>query len=410
MTNVLGFSLKSDKDKIASQAPTQRIVEITVKAPHQTAENLRTTMNLALIIDRSGSMGGSKLDYAKQAAMHVVELMGEGDRLSLVSFDNEVTIHASAVFVNEKTRQDLKNAILHLKTGGSTFLSGGWLAGCQTIASAQMDGGLNRALLLTDGQANTGIVDAIALGYHAGELNERGVSTTTLGVGLDFDHFLLERMAEMGGGNYYFIEDAQSIPAIFQKELSELIEVSARAVEIIVQMPDGVTSEVLGGWRTKTDDKGLHIMLGDLASDRQKEIFIKLLTPLQGTPESIEISARVFARDQSDGLMERTADLKLHYADEAEVDLAAEDKELMSRFAIVDNAEAANEALKLERDGENARASFLLNQRTRGNSTHLSEDQIREYDALSQRMGHGLNEADRKRSNYDANLRRKIRG
>jgi Ca-activated chloride channel homolog len=409
MNNILDLGLKSDKGKIAIQVPTERIVEIKVKAPFKVSENHRTALNLALVIDRSGSMLGSKLEYVKQAALHVTELLGEDDRMSLVSFDDDVVIHASSVLVDSRSRQELKSTISQLHTGGSTNLSGGWLTGCRAIASGQFENGLNRALLLTDGCANVGIVDPKELGNHAGELNDRGISTTTLGVGLDFDHFLLEKMSEMGGGNYYFIEDPQSIPAIFQKELKELIQVSARAVEILVQIPENVSVQVLGGWRTKNDNNGLHIMLGDLVSDQQKEVFLKLLTPPRGMQETLEISANVFARDVNDGVLEQKTAIGLQYADKAEVDTAVVDEELMSRYAIVDSAEAANEALKLEQDGHYSQASVMLHSRTQANAPYMHPDEIKKYEGLSQRMKEGLDESDRKRSNYDANLRRKIR-
>lgn len=409
MNNLIGFSMNSDKNKIACQEPTERIVEIMVKAPLKASENARTIMNLALVIDRSGSMSGRKLEYAKLAAKHVVELLGENDRLSLVSFDDEVQVHASAVLVNSIERRNLLNAISNLHSGNSTFLSGGWLSGCQAIASEQLKSGLNRTLLLTDGQANVGIVDPQELGVHASELNERGVSTTTLGVGLDFDHFLMERMAEMGGGNYYFIEDPQSIPSIFQRELNELFQISARAVEIIIQHPGNVNVQVFGGWRIRNDEKGSHIFLGDLASEQQKEIYLRLITPPQSTQETIEITGRIFARDETDGILEELASTVLQYVDKTQEKNAEEDAELMRRFTIVDNAEVANEALKLERAGHNAQASAMLHQKTMMNSSRMTQNEINEYESLSTRMNQGLNESDRKQSNYDANIRRKTR-
>jgi Ca-activated chloride channel homolog len=213
----------------------------------------------------------------------------------------------------------------------------------------------------------------------------------------------------MGGGNYYFIEDPQSIPSIFQRELNELFQISARAVEIIIQLPENVQVQVLGGWRNTKDEKGFHIFLGDLASEQHKEIYLRLLTPTQGTQETIEITARIFARDETDGVLEVQESTVLQYVDKAQAEAAEEDAGLMRRFTIVDNAEVANEALKLERAGHFAQASAMLHQKTVLNSSRMAQDEINEYEGLSHRMNQGLKESDRKQSNYDANIRRKMR-
>jgi Ca-activated chloride channel family protein len=409
MEKMIELELKADKTKIAVDAETERIFEIMVKAPHKESEKQRTAMNLALVIDRSGSMSGGKLEYAKKAACHVVSMLDENDYLTLVSFDDEVTVHAAAVKMEAGVKAELVSSISRMEPGGSTFLFGGWFTGCEKVAEKQLPNGLNRTLLLTDGQANVGIVDPIELGVHASQLKERQISTTTIGVGLDFDHFLLERMSELGGGNYYFIENPQSIPEIFQKELHELVNVSARAVEVIIPLPKNVNAEVLGGWPTNLDVQGLHIKLGDLASDQQKFVYLKLALPATDSVAGLDISAKVFARDDEDGLLEKQADVQLNSVPQAEVELSPEDKELMSRFAIVDNAEAANEALKLERAGYRDQAGTLLQRHISANAPYTKIDELKEYQGLSQRMHKGLEELDRKRSNYDANFRRKIR-
>lgn len=410
MEKIMELELKADKTKIAVDAETQRIFEIMVKAPHKESATQRAAMNLALVIDRSGSMSNGKLEYAKKAAYHVVSMLDENDYLTLVSFDNQVTVHAEAIKMDAGVKAEFLSTISRMEPGGSTFLSGGWFAGCEKVAERQLANGLNRTLLLTDGQANVGIVDPIALGLHASQLKERQISTTTIGVGLDFDHFLLERMSELGGGNYYFIENPQSIPEIFQKELHELVNVSARAVEVIIPLPKNIKAEVLGGWPTNQDVQGLHIKLGDLASDQQKLVYLKLTFPATDIVAGLDISARVFARDDEDRLLEKQAEILLDSVPRAEVELSPEDKDLMSRFVVVDNAEAANEALKLERAGHRDQASTQLYRRINANAPYTTIDERKEYEGLSQRMHQGLEELDRKRSNYDANFRRKIRG
>ena len=410
MTNDLVFKLNSDKSVVCNKNSAERIVELHVKAPEKKADVSRVPLNLALVIDRSGSMSGQKLEFARQAAIHVVDLLDKNDRLALVAFDDQVNRIFPPVRLTEKNRADLREAIQKITSGGSTNLSGGWLTGCHEIAETQVENGLNRALLLTDGCANAGIVDPVELGYHASQLNERGISTTTLGVGLDFDHFLLERMSEMGGGNYYFIEDSRTIPEIFQRELHELIHITARAVEIVIKNPSGTKVEVAGGWRTRIDNTDTHIMLGDLASGLEKRIYLRFLVSPGLDQDTITLPAVLRARDENDQIIEVSISFDFACVSKKEEAQAKMDEELLRRFAEIDNADAAHEAMLLERAGHRSKARDLLHQRTTGNAPYLSDVKISEYENLADRMNRGMDEQDRKSTHYNANLQRKVRG
>jgi len=403
------FEIGTDKTVVVKGGSTQRIIELFIKAPEKKTKERKVALNLALVVDRSGSMSGIKLEFARQAALHVVDILAETDRVSLVTFDDHVNRVFPPVRLTAKNRADLRAAIRQIQSGGSTNLSGGWLTGCQAIAETQVENGLNRALLLTDGCANVGIVDPTELGYHAAQLNERGISTTTIGVGLDFDHFLLEKMSEMGGGNYYFIEDPRSIPTIFTQELHELVQVTARAVEIILKNPAGGNVEVFGGWQSRNDAGDTHILLGDLASGQEKRLYLRYTVSPRQSDQSIPLPFMAFAHDENDQMMESSTLLEFTCVSSDEEARAKVDEDLMRRFAIVDNADAAREALILEQQGERKRARDLLHRRTRMNAPSLNESDISYYEALSNRLEHGLDESDRKTSHFNENLRRKIR-
>ncbi len=377
MATEMIFEINSDKSVVAENGASQRILEIRVKAPSKESAGKKIPLNLALVIDRSGSMNGIKLDFARRAALHVIDLLDETDRLALVAYDDEVNRIFPSMRLTPENRADLRKAVLGITSGGSTNLSGGWLTGCQEIAETRVENGLNRSLLLTDGLANAGIVDPVELGYHASQLMERGISTTTLGIGLDFDHFLLENMADKGGGNYYFIEDAPSITTIFQKELRELVDITARAVEILVRNPSGTRVDVCGGWQSRVDDTGTHIQLGDLASAQEKRVYLRLDVTTEASVKSVVLPVSVRARGEQDQLFESTADLEFACVNNAEEAVASVDEALMQRFAVIDTADAAHEALIMERQGRRSQARDLLSRRTRLNATYLSVNELR---------------------------------
>ena len=189
----------------ANQA-CDRYAMFSLQAPQVQKTTQRLPVNLSLIIDRSGSMGDNKLEYVKEAAIHVIRLLSPEDRLSVITYDDEVKVVAPNQALSQNVRQDLIAKIRAIRTGGMTNLSGGWFTGCEQVANFMNSDYLNRALLLTDGLANQGVTDQEELVMHAKQFRKRGITTTTFGVGSDFNQFLLESIADNGGGHFHYKE------------------------------------------------------------------------------------------------------------------------------------------------------------------------------------------------------------
>ena len=266
-----------DQDLIAREVPSQRVLEIAVQAPDASNQAARPRLNLALVLDRSGSMSGEKLEYVKQAALHVLDMLQEQDQVALVVFDDQINLLSSSVPVTAQNRNNLQERISSVRSGGSTNLSDGWLAGCKEIADHAENGMINRALLLTDGEANAGITDLEELAKHARELSARGISTSTFGVGMGFNEHLLEAMSNQGNGSFYYIQTPSQIPDLFAREFKELSAITARNVKIALTIPAQVDATVLGGWRFEKGSGKLHIDLIDLYAGRKQEVYVKLL-------------------------------------------------------------------------------------------------------------------------------------
>jgi Ca-activated chloride channel family protein len=361
MSDKFSFELQFDLDLIAREVPSQRVLELVVIPPSANTSHIRPALNLALVIDHSGSMGGEKLTYVKRAAAHVLDLLQEQDRVAIVAYDETVTLVSPSKLISQAARAELKASIRAIETGGMTNLSGGWLTGCQEVAAVAHEGGLNRVLLLTDGLANEGMTDLEELGVHAGQLLMRGVATSTFGVGEDFNEHLLEHMANQGGGRFYYIDHPQTIPAIFEQEFRELASITARNVEVRLDIPAGVAVQVMGSWRMENANNQLHIWLGDVAEAQRREVYVKCLTPPMGNETQLTFHARAIGQGENDEPFSIETELKLDYAPEVEVQASPLRTDIMQRYSLVEIADKANEALKLERAGERKKASHLLN-------------------------------------------------
>jgi len=410
MFQMFHITLQSESNLISRQTPTQRVVELRVRAPEDAPNTQRAKLNLSLVVDRSGSMHGVKLENVKQAALHVLDMLFSTDRVSVVSFDDEVRVDAASSPVNTHSKSWIRERIAAIHSGGSTNLAGGWTQGCQEVAAnAESERQVNRVLLLTDGLANVGISDPEILTMHARELAQRGVSTSTFGVGEGFNEHLLEGMANNGSGNFYYINSPQEIPSIFMREFKEITTVTAHNVSVNLTIPEHTSAQVLGGWRYTQDGNNLNLHLGDLVGGREQLIYIKLLLPPSADTQSLVVHANatgtgLLGRDLSDD-----AQLRFSYASEAELAAAPVAQDVLERFASVEMSDQTTEALKLERDGQREQARKQLLLALEEHRSNIPPGQAKYYEEMADRMKIGMAEGDRKSSQYASYLRKRGR-
>lgn len=402
MVNKFVLEAQLDADLIAREVPSQRVLELVVCPPDARKRLSRPVLNLALVIDRSGSMSGEKLEYVKRAAIHVLDLLQERDSVAIVAYDSDVTLVSPSVAVTPAIRAELKAKVQAIRSDSMTNLSGGWLRGCEEVAAAISEGSVNRVLLLTDGLANVGITDLEELGMHAGQLLLRRVATSTLGVGHGFNEHLLEHMANQGGGRFYFIATPREIPVIFESEFQELTSITARNVELELTIPVGMAAQVLGSWRSEQANGKLRIWLGDVSAGQRRELYIKLLTPPATDLKELAILVSATALGEGEKTLEAEARISLHYATQVEAEAVIQKVDVMERFSLVEVADRVTEALKLERAGQGAKASQMLKTSLESSAPYLPAPMVADYQDLSARMNRGLDEDTRKSRHSEA--------
>ena len=231
------FLTTREKLKAGQEQTVDVLIRITPPEPDRHAD--RTPLNLSLVMDRSGSMAGEKIKRAREAAMYCVDQMLSSDRLSVVVFDDRIDVLFPSEPVTNK--ESMKNLIARVQSRGSTALHEAWVRGGLTISEQLLDKGINRVLLITDGLANVGITNSDEIVSQAMELYKRGVSTSTIGIGDDFNEDLLLQMAQGGGGNAWHVAEPDDMQRIFQIELDGLVAQFAHTVSLSLIPADGVS-------------------------------------------------------------------------------------------------------------------------------------------------------------------------
>ena len=224
-------------------------------------------------------MSGEKIRVAKVAVEEAIARLRPDDRFSVVVYDDVVDVVIESTPASAEARRGAIERLRAVDARGSTNLGEGWLRGCEQVAGHLVDRGVNRCLLLTDGLANVGMTDPDQLASHAAELRARGVSTSTFGVGNDFDERLLQALADAGGGHFYYIADAPQIRDAITSEVGETLEVVARDVDLEITARDDIRIEPISPYPVRAGGNRTLVALGDLGSEQVVEVVLRLSFP-----------------------------------------------------------------------------------------------------------------------------------
>lgn len=238
----------------------------------------RRPMNVAVVLDRSGSMADeSKIQYARKALISLIDQLTSEDIFSLVIYDDVIEVLKKAGRVGNKN--ELKRLVQRVQPRNSTNLGGGMVEGFRQAEKYAGKEHVNRVILLSDGLANTGITDERELNRIARRYRSKSISLTTMGVGLDYNENLMMGLAEHGGGNYYFIESPNSLASIMNKEFNLMSKSVAHNAFIEIRPGKGVEIRDVIGCEFNPEGRSFVIPVGDLYSNDRREFTLELLVP-----------------------------------------------------------------------------------------------------------------------------------
>jgi Ca-activated chloride channel family protein len=255
-------------------------------------------LDLAIVVDRSGSMKGERMANALIAAGTAVDRMRDGDSVVVVSFDTQAEVVVPPTRVSSASRPGIEAAIRSIRLGGDTCISCGLEEAGRQLAQMPRSGDrVARMLLLSDGATNHGIRDIPGLRTMAARMRDRGCPVTTIGVDVDFDEKVMGAIATESNGNHYFVASASGLPAVFSKEFDTLVATVAQDGELVVDPAPGVEIEQVFDRAFRREGSRIIVPFGSFSAKDEKSLLLKLRVPAD--------------RDGS----QPVADLKLTYRD-----------------------------------------------------------------------------------------------
>ena len=253
----------------------------------------RPPANVAIVLDRSGSMSGEKIAQAREAAIAAIERMAPDDIVSVIAFDSSVTTVVPATKV--QSREEIIAAIRQINIAGGTALFAGVSKGAEELRKFKSPERVSRIVLLSDGQANQGPSSADELGRYGLSLGKEGISVTTIGLGLGYNEQLMAQLAQHSDGNHAFIKEPAELAAIFTEEFGDILSVVAQELKVKVLCPEGVRPVRVLGREASIRGGEVVVMMNQLRAGQEKYVLLEVETPASMTDQligNIEVSYR----------------------------------------------------------------------------------------------------------------------
>ncbi|MGI9242987.1 MAG: vWA domain-containing protein [Verrucomicrobiales bacterium] len=237
----------------------------------------RPPVNVAIVLDKSGSMSGAKLAHAKDAAKMAIQRLGSQDIVSIIAYDHNVEVLVPATKISD--RKAMLAAIDRIAIGGNTALFAGVAKGADEVRKFRERELVNRIILLSDGQANVGPKSPGALGKLGTSLAKEGIAVTTIGLGGGYKEDLMFALADKSDGNHTFAESPAQLASAFDAEFGDILTVAAQEVLVKITCAPGVRPVRVLGRDAEISGQDVTVLLNQLYSKQEKYILLEVEVP-----------------------------------------------------------------------------------------------------------------------------------
>jgi Ca-activated chloride channel family protein len=264
-------------------------LRLSLKSLAAAKRERRTSINAAIVIDRSGSMQGDRIAAAKEGARVALERLSSDDTIALVAYNHNVDVLSPAAPLRGAA-DSLKRAIDRLYADGTTALYDGVKEGGRQVAEHLSDDNVNRVILLSDGLANVGPSSPEELAELGRKLAGKGITVSTIGLGLEYNEDLMQRLAAASDGNHVFVERPSDLAEIFDREFGDALSVSARDITIIIECKLGFKPIRILGRDGSIEENRITLKLNQLQSENERYVVVELQAPKGRNEGSAEIA------------------------------------------------------------------------------------------------------------------------
>ena len=268
---MIKLTFKNEKNGVSKTSQNEIYTLIQLSSNSKTATSIRTPLNIAVALDRSGSMRGMPLEEAKLCVEMMIDRLSSEDHFSLITYDNDVDIVVPATKASNK--EWLKAHVRSIRSGGMTALYDGWSSAAAEAAKNVTKKSISRVLLLSDGQANEGLTDQDEIASHCAQMASVGVSTTTYGLSENFNENLMSAMAKSGKGMAHYGQTADDLADPFQSEFDLINALTARDLKLHLIAEPGVEFEVMNKFQRNLDGS---FVMSDLAEGGELWALLKI--------------------------------------------------------------------------------------------------------------------------------------
>jgi Ca-activated chloride channel family protein len=382
------FNARLETTKIKAGQPRTLGLLIEAAAPALPELTLtRSPQAIVFVVDRSGSMGGGRLELIKSTIGQMIGQLNPADYISVISFDTEVEVHLP---LREKSTLDaaqLRRELAQLEPGGSTNIELGYRFGLAEADKAP-SGVETKLILLSDGHANAGITDPAALGQLAALATEHLVSTSTIGIGTGFDEAMLATVASSGQGNHFAAVEVEEAVAGLQDEIDGLLERSIRNLMCLIEIehPQYLRTIFPIGYvpQFERDNRSLKANLGALVSGEERGWAFVL--DLNGIPESeidkLGVRVTLMGENALDGgIVDYIETLNIEVASPVNFVADPIEEDVLAELAIFKMAGIKESAAQAARNGSFDEARNLIL-----NAQSDTEELLRQLDKLTPRV------------------------
>ena len=283
-----GFSVLKAAEK------QQAWMRVGLKGFHLQQTTERAPINVAIVLDRSGSMQGEKIQRAREAAIGALDLLRSDDIVSIIAYDSDVNVLVPATKLTDK--EHVANIIRAIQPGGNTALFGGVSKGAAEVRKFMDEKHVNRVILLSDGLANVGPSSPGELGDLGASMKKENISVSTLGLGLGYNEDLMVQLAGKSGGNHQFIENASELAGIFRGEFDDVLSVVAQSVDVKIDIPEGIRPVRVLGNSADINGQSVITRLSQVYSDQQKHVVIEVEIPADLAHAAVDSSGAELAK------------------------------------------------------------------------------------------------------------------